>query len=301
VNRPRVTRRSAATILVVAVLVVTSFIGGRQTDTLREERDSNGQAAVTNAESVGKAGEIIADVCKAAPAKNLKATGREKDCQLAKEGKIDEVVPVVTPTVTIRQSVSQADIERAVDDYLDDYLTSLPSKYRADLRAEVVNYLTANPPAPGKDGKPGPAPSVAVVAGAVVDYLQKNPPAPGKDGQAGTSVVAVTLDGCDLVFTYSDKTTNRVGPVCGPSGNDGADGPGPTAAELRSAIDGYCSDQPGGTCVGSDGKPGYPTGWRQQDGSVCTDPDGDHFYTCEAPPPPTDPPATSPPVTLPTG
>lgn len=284
----------------MVVLVVTAFIGGRQTDHLRQQRDINGAAAQTNAESVSKAGEIIADVCNAAPAKSIKATGRTKDCQLAKAGKIDEVVPVITPQVTV-QRVSQADIARAVDAYLDVYLKDLPARYRADLRQAVVDYLTANPPAAGKDGKPGPPPTAAVVAGAVVDYLQKNPPAPGKDGTAGVSVASVSLDGCDLIFAFSDKTTNKVGPVCGPTGRDGAPGPGPTAAELRAAFDGYCADQPGGTCVGADGKPGYPTGWRAADGSVCTDPDGDHFYTCEAPPPPTTPPSSGPPVTLPTG
>lgn len=292
--------RRAATVAIVAILAGSAFVGGRQTDTIRAERDDAGQAAQTNADSVDKAGEILADVCKAAPDKSIKATGRTRECQLAEQGKIQEVVPVVTPQVRIER-VSKADIEQVVDEYLAGYLTDLPARYRADLRQSVVDYLTANPPAAGKDGKPGPAPTLDVVAGVVVDYLQKNPPAPGKDGSNGVSVTAVTLDGCDLVFTYSDKTTGRVGPVCGPSGTAGQDGPGPTAAELRAAFDAYCSDQPGGTCEGKAGAAGYPTGWREPDGTVCTDPDDDHFYTCQSPPPPTTDPPLTPSTVLPTG
>lgn len=286
------------------VLVASAFIGGRQTDTLRQERDDNGQAAQVNADSVGKAGVIIADVCKAAPDKNIKATGREEECKAAEAGKIEDIVPVIEP-VQIVQEVSQRDIERAVDDYMREYLTTLPAQYREMMRAAVVEYFKLNPPPAGKDGKPGPGPTTEVVAAVVIDYLQKNPPKPGADGKAGpagVSVASVTLDSCDLVFTYSDQTTARVGPVCGAKG---ADGPAPTADELRKAFDGYCADRPGGTCQGAAGPAGYPTGWREADGSVCTDPDGDRFYTCEAPPPPTteppEPPADPPSSTSPSG
>lgn len=290
--------RRAATAVVVVALVVSAWIGGRQSDTLRSERDTAAGAADTNARSVDKAGAILADVCKVAPDKTLKAAGRDRECQLAEAGRIDQVVPVVTPQIRVER-VSPKDIEKAVDAYLDDYLTDLPSLYRSDLRRAVVAYLTDNPPAAGKDGKPGAPATQAMVLAAVVDYLQKHPPAPGKDGAPGVSVAAVALDGCELVFTFSDQSTSRVGPVCGAKG---AKGDGPTADELRAAFDSYCADQPGGTCKGTAASPGYPTGWRQSDGSVCTDPDGDRFYTCESPPPATtEPPVVTPPVTLPTG
>lgn len=297
--------RRAATVVVVLILVVSAYVGGRQNDTIRAERDAGVGAAETNAKSVDKVGnEILPDVCKAATAKRLQEAGRLRECQLATQGRIDQVVPVVTPQVMVER-VSQKDIERVVDAYLSDYLTDLPAKYRADLRQSVVDYLTANPPKPGKDGTNAPPPSPASIAAAAASYLTANPPLPGKDGEkgaAGVSVAGVALDGCDLVFSLSDDTSVRVGPICGPKG---ADGPGPTATELRTAFDAYCADQPGGTCRGTDGTPGtpgYPTGWRGPDGTVCTDPDGDRFYTCEAPPPSaSEPPSSAPPVTLPTG
>lgn len=293
--------RRVATVLVVAILVVSAFLGGRQTDTLRGERDTAAGAAETNADSVGKAGVILSDVCKAATAKRLQAAGRDRECQLAQQGKIDEVVPVVTPQIQVER-VSTKDIEKVVDAYLADYLTDLPAQYRADLRREVVTYLTENPPKPGKDGKPGPAPTPVAIAATVASYLTAHPPVPGKDGQDGTpgpsgvSVTGAALDGCDVVFSLSNDTSVRVGPICGPKGEKGD---GPTADQLRAAFDAYCADQPGGTCSGKDGTPGtpgYPTGWRESDGSVCTDPDGDRFYACEAPPAST-PPPSEPPVT----
>jgi hypothetical protein len=292
--------RRAATVLVVVILVVSAWLGGRQTDTIRAERDTATGAAETNASSVDTVGnKILPDVCKAATAKRLQAIGRLDECELATQGKIDEVVPVVTPSPAQVEQVSEKDIERVVDAYLADYLTDLPAKYRADLRAEVVSYLTRNPPKAGQDGKPGPPPSPAAIAAAVASYLTAHPPVPGKDGTAGADGVSVTgaaLDGCDLVFSLSDDTSVRVGPICGPKGEKGD---GPTAAELRAAFDAYCADQPGGTCKGTEGTPGYPTGWRQADGSVCTDPDGDRFYTCEAPPPPSTPPPSDPPASIP--
>lgn len=283
--------RRGATIAVVVALVVSAYLGGRQTDGLRDERDNAGAAAQTNAESTDKVGnEILADVCKAATPQKLKAIKRERECQLAEKGQIDKVVPIVTPQVTVER-LSQADIEKVVDAYLADYLTDLPDKYRDALRSEVVAYLTANPPKPGKDGKPGPAPTAAAIGAAVATYLTQNPPLDGKDGTNGVSVAGAALDGCDVVFTLSNDTSVRVGPICGPKGEKGD---GPTAAELRAAFDSYCADQPGGTCKGTAASPGYPTGFRQADGSVCTDPDGDHFYTCESPPPPTTEPPNSP-------
>jgi hypothetical protein len=301
--------REAARVAIIVILVVTVMLATRNTDLLRDQRDGAAAAAKTNGESVNKVGEALADVCKAAPAKSIKATGRTRDCQLAKQGKIKELVPVIQPTPPpAKVVVSQADIEKAVDAYLGNYLTDLSVTYRAQMRRAVIDYLTANPPAPGPQGKPGPPPSTAVVAGVVVDYLQKNPPKAGPAGDAGAtgpsgvSVVGAALDGCDVVFTFSNDTTTRVGPVCGKDGRDGEKGPGPTAAELRAAWDSYCADQPGGTCEGPRGPAGYPEGWQNSNGETCTDPDGDHFYTCVVgTPPPTSPPPSARLPLLPTG
>lgn len=288
--------------VLILVLVVTAFLSGRKSDGQEQALATTAQAANTNASSVDKAGTILADVCKAAPDKSIKATGREKDCKLAESGKIRDLVPVVEPQIRyVPQPVSTKQIETVVDAYLQTYLTDLSTQYRNQMRAEVIDYLKANPP---KDGKDAPAPSPVAIGAAVAAYLAANPPKAGKDGVAGingengVSVTGAVLDGCDVVFSMSNDTSVRIGPICGPKGEKGD---GPTAAELAAAFAAYCADQPGGTCKGQDGQAGYPTGWRQADGSVCTDPDGDRFYTCEAPPAPTSPPPTGPNIPIPSG
>lgn len=298
--------REVASVVVIATLVITAFLTGRQTDNREQVLATATDAANTNATSVDKLGPILADVCKAATSKSIKATGRTKDCQRAESGKVREIVPVVEPPSLVVQQVSTARIEQVVDAYLKTYLTDLSAQYRDTMRQEVVAYLKANPP---KNGKDAPAPTPVAIATAVAAYLAANPPVAGKDGvagvegPAGVSVTGAALDGCDVVFYLSNDTSVRVGPICGPKGEKGD---GPTAAELKAAVAAYCADQPGGTCEGGIGPAGYPTGWRAPDGSVCTDPDGDHFYTCEAPPPPTSaPPASDSPgtplVPVPTG
>lgn len=294
--------REAAGFAIIATLVVTAFLTGRQSDQKDAEIVTQATAAKANATSVDKAGTILADVCKAAPDKSIKATGREQDCKLAESGKIREIVPVVEPQVRyVPQPVSTKQIETVVDAYLQTYLTDLSARYRAEMRQEVVAILKANPP---KNGKDAPAPSPVAIGAAVAAYLAANPPKAGVDGvngidgKPGVSVTGAVLDGCDVVFSLSNDTSVRVGPICGPKGEKGDS---PTAAELRAAFDSYCADQPGGTCKGAKGDTAYPAGWRQADGSVCTDPDGDHFYTCEAPPAPSSPdPSGSPVVPNPT-
>lgn len=293
-----------ARVLVIGTLVVTAFLSGRQSDQKDADIATSTEAAKTNAASVDLSGTILADVCKAAEDKAIKATGREKDCRLAESGKIREVVPVVDPPQVryVNQPVSNERIEQVVDAYLKTYLTDLSAEYRAALRAEVVAYLKANPP---KNGKDAPAPTPVAIGAAVAAYLAANPPKAGEQGiqgipgDPGVSVTGASLDGCDVVFSMSNKTTVRIGPICGPKGEKGDSA---TAAELRAAFDAYCADQPGGTCKGAKGDTAYPAGWRAADGSVCTDPDGDHFYTCEAPPPPSSPPPSSDPSpTAPSG
>lgn len=292
--------RETARVAIIATLVVTAFLTGRQHDSREQVLATTVEAATTNATSVDKLGPILADVCKAATTTRIKATGREKDCKRAESGKVREIVPVVEPPTQVVQQVSTERIEQVVDAYLKTYLTDLSTQYRDAMRDEVVAYLKANPP---KNGKDAPAPSPVAIGAAVAAYLAANPPVAGKDGvdgiagAAGVSVTGAALDGCDVVFSLSNDTSVRVGPICGPKGEQGD---GPTAAELKAAFAAYCSDQPGGTCEGGAGPAGYPTGWRAPDGAVCTDPDGDHFYTCEAPPPSGAPPVT-PIVPVPTG
>jgi hypothetical protein len=229
--------REVAKVVFITALVVSAFITGRQMDDLRSDLAVSSSAARTNKQSVVKSGEILADVCKAAPARNLKQAGREQECDKAKAGNIEEVVPVVEPQT--RTQTSRQQIEQVVDAYLDNRLRELPGQYRDDLRRAVVDYLRANPPRngrDGKDGKTGPAPTAAQIAPLVASYVAAHPPPAGKDGQdgadgadgetgpAGVSVTGAALEGCDLVFTFSNETEVRVGPICGAKGETGAKG-----------------------------------------------------------------------------
>lgn len=220
--------RDVAGLVLITALVVTAFVTGRQVDSLTAD-------VQTNKDSVGKVEEILADVCKVAPDPSLVKAGRAAECKLAEQGKIEETVPVVTPKVRYQQ-VSRAQIEDVVDSYLDNRLRELPEQYRTELRASVVNYLRANPPKNGKDGKSAPPPTAAQIAPVVAAYVSANPPpagkdgkpgadgTPGTDGDDGVSVTGAALDGCDLVFSFSNDTTVRVGPICGPAGAEGKQG-----------------------------------------------------------------------------
>lgn len=226
---PRWARQVAGAVF-IAALVISAFATGRAQDRLRAD-------VQTNANSVDRVEEILADVCKAAPAKNVDQSGRERECQLARAGKIEETVPVVQAPIS--RAVSRAQIEQVVDSYLDNRLRELPNQYRSDLRASVVAYLRANPPKNGANGKPGPPPSAQQIAAVVAAYVAAHPPPAGKDGERGkdgeqgaqgekgtdgVSVTGTALDGCDLVFSFSNDTTVRVGPVCGPAGPEGKPG-----------------------------------------------------------------------------
>lgn len=149
-----------------------------------------------------------------------------------------EEVPTVTGTLdpdVMAQLVNDS-VTRAVTDYFQRFPVA------ADVRQSVSDYLVANPP------KPGRPPSDREIALATANYLDANPPAagpagadgsdgasgadgtagapgtPGVPGKDGRGVSSVALDGCALVFTYSDDTTTRVGPVCGPVGPKGDTG-----------------------------------------------------------------------------
>jgi hypothetical protein len=231
--------RQAASVVVIVVLVASAFLTGRNTDSLRADVNTSTSAAKTNAASVDKVETILADVCKAAPDKSVAQSGRADECKLAEAGKIDQKVPVVQPQVRY-QPVSRSQIEQVVDAYLANRLQELPEQYRSALRQEVVAYLRQNPPKDGKDGAVGPPPSPAQIAPVVASYVAAHPPPAakdgvdgkageaGKNGVDGVSVMGAALDGCDLVFSFSNDTTVRVGPICGKDGTDGkagSDGP----------------------------------------------------------------------------
>lgn len=226
------TVREPARVGLIAVLAVAAFIGARRMDVLASDVESSTSAARTNAQSVQKVEKMLADVCKAATDKTVRQAGRGNECRLAEAGNIEQAAPVVQPQVKSQQ-VSRQQLEQVVDAYLENRLKELPSEYRDDLRRAVVDHLRANPPAAGKDGtvgKTGPPPTPAQIAPVVAAYVSAHPPAAGKDGRDGTkgdqgvSLTGAALDGCDLVFSFSDTTTVRVGPICGPTGKDGGDG-----------------------------------------------------------------------------
>lgn len=254
---PRPVRQIAGAVL-IAVLVVTAFITGQTQDQLRAD-------VATNADSVDRVEQILADVCTAAPAKNVTQSGRGRECQLAKAGKIEETVPVVQAQT---RPVSKQQIEQVVDAYLDNRLRELPNQYRSDLRVAVVDYLRANPPKNGKDGKAAPPPTAQQIAAVVAAYVAAHPPPAGKDGKDGTdgkpgadgekgadgvSVTGTALDGCDLVFSFSNDTTVRVGPICGPAGAQGPVGETGRGVASQNCVAGDDVDQDGdGTVPATD-------------------------------------------------
>lgn len=98
----------------------------------------------------------------------------------------------------------------------------------------------------GADGSPGPRGS---------DGPRGSLGPRGSPGADGVSITNATTDGCDVVISFSNGETRRVGPFCGPPGEDGEDGrPG------RSLIDMDCEGQ-GRT---SD----WHLTWREPDGSI---------------------------------
>lgn len=237
--------------MLIAVLVVSAFATGRAQDRLRAD-------VQTNADSVDRVEKILADVCKAAPDPTVAKAGRTSECKLAEQGKIEETVPVVQPPMT--RQVSKQQIEDVVDSYLDNRLRELPNQYRAELRQSVVEYLRANPPKNGKDGKPAPPPTAQQIAPVVASYVAAHPPPAGKDGKPGSdgkngsdgqngadgvSVTGVTQDGCDLVFAFSNDTTVRVGPICGPAGPEGKPGEAGRGVASQDCVAGDDVDQNG--------------------------------------------------------
>lgn len=154
----------------------------------------------------------------------------EANARLEAEGE----QPVPVPTVDSNGEVTLVPIpptpeqtSAAVADWFASHDLSLTSGYRSAMQDAVARHLTRNPPAAGKDGKDAPRPTDQQIADAVAAYLIANPPADGVDGTNGADgrgVVSAVLDGCDVVFTYTDGDTDRVGPICGTDGKNGSNG-----------------------------------------------------------------------------
>jgi len=144
-----------------------------------------------------------------------------------------ELPPATVPST---ERLTTEDIEVAVADYFQRFPIRVPQVSTAVIQSEVAAYLTQNPPPAGRP------PTDREVAEQVVSYLTRNPPPAGPrgvpgdtgpsgaagtngtDGTDGRGIASAALDGCELVLTFTDGTTRRLGPICGPKGEPGAEG-----------------------------------------------------------------------------
>lgn len=115
----------------------------------------------------------------------------------------------------------------------------------------------------------------------------------------GRSVTATTTDGCFVAVGFSDSTSLRVGPFCGPPGASGTPGrDGQDGADGQDGQSPPCLSEES-QCRGADGRDGVdgasPRGWvtTRADGSeeTCTrdesSSDAAPTYSCETTSPPT--------------
>jgi hypothetical protein len=102
-------------------------------------------------------------------------------------------------------------------------LRSNPTLTVPQIKTQVAEYLTANPPASGINGQNGlngasghnGAPGVSGTNGA--------------NGKNGVGIQSVTWNGCNATIMLTDGTTSTSGSLCGPKGDIGPTGPiGPT-------------------------------------------------------------------------
>lgn len=255
-----VVRRVAQGIIVLLLLTA----GWQFNERLGHEES---QTAAVNA--------ILARSCGAASFKQLRNQGLIEECMLAQKGDLAEAIPDdalpkpgaapsdVDPDVVQDDNTSTpADLApgplgpsdpqvlRGVEAYFDLHPLGTQEGYQRAVQRATVAYLTENPPAPGRP------PTDREIRSAVRVALVANPPADGVDGADGSDgrgVAAASIDGCDVVFTYSDGATDRVGPLCGA---DGAPGPAPSDQQVADAVAAYCSAN--GECRGPQGPQGEP-------------------------------------------
>lgn len=230
-------------------------------------------------------GGILATTCGAASFQELREQGLIEECRLAQEGELPDAIPqdelpdpdadvddvepdvIADDTNAVPADIdppdgpgpSNAQVQAVVADYFrSNPLPNTPAYQRAIGRA-VTTYLTEHPPEPGRP------PTEGEVTEAVQIALLANPPADGVAGADGRSVAAASLDGCDVVFTYSDGSTDRVGPLCGPP---------PTDTQVANAVAAYCNAN--GECRGPQGPVGPAGVVRTEDNCQ---PDDGQFVT----------------------
>jgi hypothetical protein len=111
-----------------------------------------------------------------------------------------------------------------------------------DTTQQRVGPLCGAKGSPGADGSPGANGSR------------------GPAGADGVSITGVTQDGCDLIVSFSNGTSTRTGPWCGPSGADGTDGADGKDGRSVEDVD----------CVGEGKDSHWVVTFRESDGSTTT-------------------------------
>jgi hypothetical protein len=255
------TYRSVARWVLVLVLIVVAVLSGTRIGGLVDDNE--------DAESENAAVQsILATACGAASFEDLQKQGLVEECRLAQAGELADAIPddaaspgddpsQVDPDVidddpngtpaditppSAPGGPSYAQVSAAVDDYFARKGIPVTPAYERAIRRATTTYIAAHPP---KDGRP---PTTREITRAVRDVLLANPPADGSDGR---SVASASIDGCFVVFTYSDGTTDRVGPLCGPQGEPA---PPPSDAQVAAQVAAYCDAN--GECRGPAGEPG---------------------------------------------
>lgn len=224
--------------------------------------------AETNEQTTQAVSSVVAAACDAATFEDLRAQGLLEECRLAQAGELGDVLsdeveesappaadpipddPDTTPgevqQVSNRRLAAAAEV--AVNAYFEENPIPGDEEYQTAIKRTVAAYLRANPPRPGRPPNPGE------IRRAVRDALLANPPdagppgEPGTPGAAGVGVAKASLEGCNVVFTYSDGDTDTVGPLCG---EDGEPGPPPSAADIAAQVKAYCDAN--GECRGPTG------------------------------------------------
>jgi len=237
-------REIAQTILVFA-LIGAFFATQSTTDGLREKAVSADKsaktatdAAVVNAAGIEKIGLLLKDACKVAPDKDLAEEGLLKECNLAQQDRLDEVVPAEVPSSDDPSSKAlNAYVDARVDRYLSTYKPKIAGVTDEELKTRVRALLLTDPAFTGPKGDKGdsaPAITDAQVSQAVAAILAAKPP-------KAIRSTSFDSDGCNLTISYTDGTSDTFGSLCGEKGDEGPRG----------------GDGPQGT-PGPPGEPGAP-------------------------------------------
>lgn len=149
---------------------------------------------------------------------------------------------------------------------------------------EVIEEGETVPSVQGEQGVPGPigpAPTDVQVRAAVETYLEAHPPSSGRS-PTDEEVAAAVAAFCEARGGCAGPPGSPGSPgTPGEPGEDGEPGPGPSAGQVTTAVNDFCAANNG--CVGP---PGPAVGTFRftyfLTTYVCSDPDGDLDYTCEA-------------------